>query len=129
MTDMSLPIKAAVIHHITSDTVVTDLVAGNRIFSMQPPTKPALPFIRYGTPIISPYADTCGSGSEVGVTLDVFSSDENEIQRIAAALVESLKVVEAPFRIVSCDWDRTQFFQLDQDTWQGMVQFTLVATA
>lgn len=128
MTDMSLPVKAAVINRLVSDVAVTTLVPEVRIFSMQPPTRPSLPFIRYGTPIVSPYEDTCGSGSEVGVTLDLFSSDENEIQRVAAALVASLEVLQAPFRLVSCDWNRTQFLQLDQDTWQAMVQFTLVAT-
>lgn len=128
MTDMSLPIKAAVINRLVSDVAVTTLVPEARIFSMQPPTQPSLPFVRYGTPIVSPYGDTCGNGSEVGVTLDLFSSDENEIQYIAAALVASLEVLQAPFRLISCDWDRTQFLQLDQDTWQATVQFTLVAT-
>lgn len=129
MTDMSLPIKAAVIRQLVNDPTVTVLVPNDRIFSMQPPTEPALPFIRYGTPIVSPFEDTCGKGSSVEVTLDAFSSDENEIQYIAAALVSSMDVIETSFRLVSCDWNRSNLVQIDQDTWQGMIQFTLVATA
>lgn len=128
MSDMSLSIKAFVLQHLAANVALVGLVPADRIFSMQPPSMPILPFIRYGYPLVEPFEDSCGVGSTVAITLHVFSSDEDNMHRICASIVEALDVVSPSFRLVSCDWDRTNVVQFDQDTWQGAVQFTLVAT-
>ena len=128
MKDMSLPVKAAVLGFLSSDTRLTALVPAERIYSMKPPVNPLVPFIRYGVPSIEPHEETCGLGSEVGVTINVVSHNEDEASRIAAMITVVMNDFSAPFRLLACDWVRTQIIEEDQDTFYVAVQYNIIAT-
>lgn len=126
--DLSIPIKAAVLSHLSAYAPLLAMVPQERIFSIRPPVTPVLPFVKYGWPSIDPYGDSCGEGSIAKCTLNVFANDEDETLRIAASIVEAMELFEASFRVVSCEWQRTQMIQEDQDTYHGIIQLTITAT-
>lgn len=128
MSDLSIQVKAAVLNHLSTYASLLIMVPEERIFSIRPPVVPVMPFIKYGWPAVEPYEESCGKGSVVKCTLNVFANDEDETLRIAASIVEAMELFEASFRVVSCEWQRTQMVQEDQDTYHGIIQLTITAT-
>ncbi|WMT90154.1 DUF3168 domain-containing protein [Pelagibacterium sp. H642] len=133
-TDLSRPLKAAIIDHLASSPVVTALVPMSRIYAMTPPATPRWPFIRYGSPITSGYDATCWDGSATRVTLHAFAettttyAGEDRALDIAAAIVEAMKefgpdnlgIVENQYVQTTCIKDDDE-----ADKWHSIVEFNL----
>lgn len=130
--DLSRPLKAAIIDHLAADTAVLALVPGARIFAMTPPAEPAWPFIRYGTPVTSPYEATCWDGSTVRVTLHAFAettaddAGEDKALDMAAAIVAAMETfAPADMGVVECEWEGTQCIRdsNEADQWHSWCEF------
>lgn len=133
-TDLSRPLKAAIIDHLTADAGVTALVPAARIFAMTPPAKPKWPFIRYGSPITTAWDATCWDGSSTRVTLHAFAettgtyAGEDQALDIAAAIVEAMKDFgPGNMGIIECEWIGTQCIKDsdEADQWHAFSEFTV----
>lgn len=134
-TDLSRPLKAAIIDHLAASTAVTALVPEDRIYAMVPPAKTAWPFIRYGSPIASAWEATCWSGSSIRVTLHAFAettsiyAGEDRALDIAAAIVEAMKTFSpAGMGVVDCEWVVTQCVRdsNEADQWHSWCEFRII---
>ena len=126
--DHSLPVKAAVLAHLSGAPGVVALVPSRRIFDMQPPALPAFPFIRYDPPTVLPYAESCGEGVAMTLRLSAFATDQDTCHRICAAIVAAMNDLSVPsLRLVTLDWDGTQVLrdEPEADIWHGIVAYSL----
>lgn len=133
-TDLTRPLKAAIIDHLSEASEVLALVPSDRIYAMTPAAKPAMPFIRYGVPISNPFEATCWSGSETRVTIHAFAettqtgAGEDIALDISAAIVEAMKTFSPPnLGVVECEWLQTncRLEDLDADRWHAFCEFSL----
>ncbi len=72
-TDLSLPLRQAIVAHLRGDASVTALVPANRIFGEWATGEPAWPFIRMGYPDADAFEATGWSGSEHDFQVHVFA--------------------------------------------------------
>lgn len=97
MIDLSLPLKIAVVEHISQDEGVTSLVPTERIYGMSVPAKTAWPFIRLGVITALPFEATCWQGIDARVTWHAFAettaeyAGEDQAMRIASAISSALQ--------------------------------------
>lgn len=124
MSDLSMPVKAAILARLEQHGPLTAIVPANRIYPMQPPSTPAYPFIRYSASVRA-YEHSCGEGVLAEVQVHGFGRDETETHQIAAAVVAALD--DAP-DFFACDWIRTQFVPDGGDVWHAIIDFTVVHT-
>lgn len=131
-TDLSRPLKAAVVDHLAASPAVTSMVPEDRIYAMTPPAKPKWPFIRYGSPITSAWEATCWSGSSTRVTLHAFAettaayAGEDRALDIAAAIVAAMKEFQPTgLGVVECEWIQTNCIKDsdEADQWHSFVEF------
>lgn len=136
--DLSRPLKAAVITHLASDAGVTALVPAVRIYDMTPPAKAKWPFIRYGSPISSPFEASCWDGASVRVTLHAFAettnvyAGEDRALDIAAAIVKAMDSFEpAGLGVIECEWIGTQCVRDsdEADQWHAWAEFRVTVEA
>ena len=116
----ALPIRRALLTLAKSNPDLTALVPAARIYPQAPPATPAWPFIRYGSPTVSPIFGQCANGGEITTAFHVFSkggpdseSAEDHAQRIAAAVEaaldkQSIDLAPGRARVL---WDGTQVLQ------------------
>lgn len=135
-TDLTRPLKAAIIDHLAASAGVVALVPVSSIFAMAPRAQPAMPFIRYGAPISQPYDATCWDGTTVRVTLHAFAetgdtmAGEDAALDIASAIVEAMKDFDPDgLGIVECDWIQTNCIMEDSeaDRWHSFCEFNVTA--
>lgn len=89
-SDLSLPLRKAIITHLRAAVGVSALV-GARIYETVPPDDTAIrPYIRYGVPIIGTFDGT--DGNETEITLHVFADGPgtDSAYAVMAAIVASL---------------------------------------
>lgn len=134
LIDFSRQLKAAIVDHLAADAGVTGLVPADSIYAMTPPAKPRWPFIRYGSPITSPYEASCWNGSSTRVTLHAFAettnsyAGEDRAHDIAAAITASLQYFGPDdFGVVECEWLQTRCISEDHeaDRWHAIIEFTV----
>lgn len=132
--DLSRPLKAAIIDHLAASPSVIALVPATRIYAMSPPAKPKWPFIRYGSPISSPFEATCWDGSSTRVTLHAFAettgtyAGEDRALDIAAAIIEAMKTFRpSDMGIIENEWIGTQCVRdsAEADQWHSWCEFRL----
>ena len=133
-TDLSRPLKAAIVDHLAADAGVTALVPAARVYAMTPPATPQWPFIRYGSPISTAWEATCWSGSSTRVTLHAFAettstyAGEDRALDIAAAIVEAMATFQpASMGIVECEWIGTQCVRDSDEAaqWHAFAEFLI----
>lgn len=130
--DFSRPLKAAVVDHLAASAGVTALVPALRIYAMTPPATPAWPFIRYGSPIATPFEASCWDGSSTRVTLHAFAettatyAGEDMALHIAAAIVEAMKSFQPDgLGVIECEWLQTLCVRDsdEADKWHSIAEF------
>lgn len=135
-TDLSRPLKAAIVDHLAASAGVTALVPASRIYAMTPPAKPKWPFIRYGSPISTAWEATCWDGSSTRVTLHAFAettttyAGEDRALDIAAAMVEAMTTFQPPgMGLISNRWLGTQCIKDsdEADQWHSFCEFQISA--
>lgn len=133
-TDLSRPLKAAIVDHLAASPLVTALVPADRIYAMTPPAKVKWPFVRYGSPITSAYDASCWDGSSTRVTLHAFAettrsyAGEDRALEIAAAIVEAMKTFGPDeMGIIECEWVTTNCIRdsAEADQWHAIIEFTV----
>lgn len=133
-TDLTRPLKAAVVDYLASSPEITSLVPSERIFAMQPVAVPIMPFVRYGAPITSGFDATCWDGSTVRVTLHAFAettqthAGEDLALDIAAAIVEAMKLFDPEnLGVIDCEWIQTncRLEDLEADRWHAFCEFSV----
>lgn len=133
-TDLTRPLKAAVIDHLAASPSLLSLVPADRIYAMSPPATPLFPFVRYGVPISSGFDATCWDGATVRVTLHAFAEStqtragEDLALDIAAAMVEAMKVFEpSNLGVIECEWMQTncRMEDLEADRWHAFCEFSV----
>lgn len=138
--DLSRPLKAAIVDHLFADALLTSLVPADRIYAMSPPASPKWPFVRYGSPIASPYEATCWNGATVIVTLHAFAetkkatstgpfyAGEDRALDIAAAIVKAMETFDPNgLDVIECEWTGTQCVKDNDeaDQWHSWCQFSI----
>lgn len=135
-TDLTLPLKTAIIGRMRAHAPLTALVPASRIYAMAVPAKPIWPFIRYGSPISSGFDATCWPGIDTRVTIHAFAdtttsyAGEDRALDIAAQIVEALKTLSPnTVGIVENLWLQTNLFMEDQEAgrWHSVVEFNIIA--
>lgn len=133
-TDLTGPLKSAIIGHLKGNAALTALVPAERIYPMAVPAKPAWPFIRYGSPITGGFEAQCWSGSASRVTLHAFAetaaayAGEDRALEIAAAIVEAMKTFAPPtLGVVACEYQQTRYIMEDDEAsrWHAIVEFNV----
>lgn len=133
-TDLSRPLKAAIINHLAATAGVTALVPATRIYAMTPPAKPVWPFIRYGSPITSGFEASCWDGSSTRVTIHAFaetktgSAGEDAALDIAAAIVKAMDSFDpTDLGVVECEWVQTNCIKDsdEADQWHAFAEFNV----
>lgn len=136
--DLTDPIKDGVIMFLSRQRRLTQFLPEERIFAMQVPANPEYPFLRFGTPIPTPYESLCWVGTSLRVTLDVFAQgdpgeDPGEVQigRLSRILVDVMNHLDLGdgLGIVTNDYLGTSRSIVDQeaDRWRAMVEFNITA--
>jgi hypothetical protein len=88
--DLTFQVREAVVAFLRGQGALTAMLPAGRIFGqVQPPNTP-YPFIRFGTPSITPLEYSCQDGVTVTADLHVFSENELEAAAIAAEVVAVL---------------------------------------
>jgi hypothetical protein len=135
-TDITGPLKIAVISHLEGDADLTAIVPVARMYGLAVPANPTWPYIRYGSPIASPYEATCWDGATVRVTLHAFAetktgvAGEDQALRIAALIVERMKTFDpSNLGIIENDWINTNIMrdEPEADRWHAVVEFNITA--
>ncbi|MER8827231.1 DUF3168 domain-containing protein [Mesorhizobium sp. M0938] len=135
-TDISGPLKVAVISHLEGDAVLTAIVPVARLYGMQMPAKPRFPYIRYGSPVTTGYEATCWDGAAVRVTLHAFAetspsgAGEDKAANIAALIVERMKTfAPAGLGIIENEWVNTNLIrdEPEADRWHAITEFSITA--
>lgn len=136
--DLSPHIKDGVILFVSSQPRLTQFLPPGSIFASQVPSNPTLPYMRYGTPVVSPYNASCWDGTRVRVTLDIFAqgdpdteAGETIIGRLAGLLVEVMNDLKLEDGLVLVDNEflGSRYSTVDQevDRWRAMVEFQITA--
>ena len=134
-TDLTLPLKRMIIDHLASDPDVVALVPVEQIYAMQPVQQPVWPFIRFGSPISSPFEASCWDGSSTRVTLHAFAettetySGEDRAFEIVSAIVESMKKLDPTgYGLVQCEWLQTNCVrdEPEADKWHAWCEHEII---
>lgn len=135
-TDITGPLKIAVIGHLEGYAPLTAIVPIERMYGMQVPATPVFPYIRFGYPITGAYEATCWDGATVRVTLHAFAetktgvSGEGQALQIAAHIVERMKTLApATLSIVENEWIQTNVLrdEPEADRWHSFCEFNITA--
>ena len=111
-TDLSLPVRKAIVAHLRAATGVTNLVPSARIFPefRHDQADGTWPFIRMGHADATPFEATGWNGSEQDFDVHVFARGPgtDDVLTISAAVIEAMKSF-APGSIDGAwaDWLRT----------------------
>lgn len=131
-TDLFLPLRRQVVTHLKAFTALTSLVSASRIYGERPdPAEPEWPFIRLGLAETEGFDATTLSGSSHLLTIHAFAKGTggkytDDIQRIAAAIVDAMKVLEVDEYLVECEWRRTVILpEQDEGKFHAVVQFAI----
>ena len=137
-TDLTDNIKDGVIFHLSSSPRFTQFMPVDHIFAMQVPANPNYPFLRFGTPILTPYVASCFTGTSVRTTLDLFAqggpgaeAGETQVGRLTRLLVESMNDLNlgSGLALIDNTYLGARRSQVDQeaDRWRSMVEFNITA--
>lgn len=99
--DPLLPVRRGILRLLKANTDLVTLVPAARHFPQSPPAQPEWPFLRYGSPSVSPIRGACMSGGDVLTAVHGFSkgvmsgarittSPEDHAGLIGAAIVRAL---------------------------------------
>lgn len=140
MTDYSRDVRRAVLPALKAHAPLTALVKAAEIYPSTVPAAHGWPFIRWGTPIASPFRATGLDSSTIRVTVHGFSkalldgggalveTAEAQCERIAAAIVAALdgRVLASESGLnVNLTWVGSSLAPdgSDADAWHAAVQF------
>jgi len=134
MSDLSLQLKNEVIRHLSGYAPLLQEVPTERIYAMTSPANPTWPFIRYGSPIITPYYSSCGDGISARVTLHGFSETSGTragedsaifIGKLIADAMENFATEEVT--LVESSWIGSRCIGEDTeaDRWHIIVEFNI----
>lgn len=131
-TDLFLPLRKQVVAHLKGYTPLTALVAAARIYGERPDVaEPAWPFIRLGLAETEGFDASGLSGSEHPFTIHAFAHGTagkftDDIQRIVAAIVAAMNVLEVDEYLVGCEWRRTTTLpEQDEGKFHAVVLFDI----
>ena len=90
-TDHNLQLRRAILPMLKAEPLIASLTGG-RVYSEQPPTLPAFPFIRYGFSTGLATEWSCAQGSDNQVTINVFSKSPgtDECARLCKAVARAM---------------------------------------
>lgn len=140
MTDYSRAVRRAALPALKTTPGVTALVAASEIYPSTVPAAHGWPFIRWGTPIASPFRATGLDSSTIRVTIHGFckvlldgsgaliDTAESQGEKIGAAIVTALdgRVLDLDGGMhVNFTWVGTNLSPdgADADAWHAAVQF------
>lgn len=130
MADHSLQVRQAIIAKLVGDEPLRALV-DDRIYGMAIQSETAYPHIRYGVSFTKPNDTACYQGSDIDVTLHVFSQalDEGECAQICARISHILHDQDLGFEggegLQSLDWSSTKILTEDSE-FHGLVLFDVL---
>lgn len=133
--ELPIALKGEVVRCLSSFAPLLALVPEQSIFAMTIPAMPKWPFVRYGSPIITPYEMSCGRGIDARVTIHAFAettatrAGEDAAQLIAARVVSALaEFTPAGMSVVSCDFlgDRLIVEDAESSRWHAIVEFRII---
>lgn len=122
--DPMLPVRRGILTLLKANAELTALVPAGRHYPQSPPAQPSWPFLRYGTPSVTPIRGVCASGGDVLTAVHGFSkgvmtgariteSAEDHAARIGAAIVKALDcgVIDLEPGRGRVLWDGSQLLQ------------------
>ena len=135
--DLTPQIKDGIVMRLSQYARLTQLVPADSIFAMQVPANQSYPYIRFGTPISTPYLATCWAGTSCRVTLDAFAEGgpgldpgETQVLRIASMVVEAMNELRIPEHgLVDNEYLGARTLMVDQeaDRWRSIIEFNVTA--
>lgn len=133
MTDLTLPVREAIVAHLKSCATGTPPVVAASIYGEQPPANPAKPYVKYGFPIVTQYEHSGRrKGSTQRVTLHAFTDGRLGTDQVATIVDTFIRYMEQPitpgaFQIVENEWIGTQYLR-DGEDYHAVIEFRVTAT-
>lgn len=89
-TDLTFPVREAVVRFLRAEGSLTALIAASRIYGQEVPPNAEYPYVRFGAPTALPREWSCEDGSTVTADLHIFARNEAEACVIAQEIVTVL---------------------------------------
>lgn len=132
-SDHSLAMRQAIVKKLRVNAALTSVVPPERIYGERSPSAPVWPFIRYGVPVVLPYAQSCGEGNEHSLVIHVFALGPATdvlygIMDLVAKALDNADLDLAPLELISIDYTGSNPMRDtdQQDNWHGIVRFSAV---
>lgn len=136
-TDLMADIKDGIILHLSRNDRLTQFLPVEHIFGMQPPPNPPYPYLRFGTPIATPYVASCWQGTQARITLDLFAqggpdapAGETQVMFLVRLLVEAMNDLDlGSVSLVDNSYLGANYSTVDNDAdrHRAMVEFNITA--
>lgn len=135
--DLTPQIKDAVVLSLSNHPRLNQYVPTSNIFAMQVPANQAYPYIRFGTPISTPYQSSCWTGTACRITLDAFAEGGPDLEpgetlalQVTSLIVEAMnELVVQGFGLIDNSYLGARTLMVDQeaDRWRSIVEFNVTA--
>ena len=136
--DLTDQIKDGIILHLSESERLTQFLPVGSIYAMQVPANAKKPFLRFGTPICTPYVSSCFKGTTLRVTLDVFVEGGPQVgpgETLAGLLgglvLERMNTLDLGQGLAVLDntylGSRRTSTDAEADAWRSMLEFNVTA--
>lgn len=135
--DLTRQIKDGVILHLSSYPRLNTFVPRDNIYAMQVPANIKYPYIRFGTPITTPYEASCWRGTTCRMTLDAYAeggpeaeAGETSVMLIKAHVVEAMNHLHIDgLSIIGNEFLGAREVMVDSeaDRWRSIIEYNVTA--